>query len=272
MIESKPPKKWIRDTQRTLEYGRTGPGFIKDHELWKGFGQYKWLIKGGIIIVAILSIDIISSIPDLFNGQSLSMDRGANANSGFSLSSMEQYLGGGVKYLLLIGIEIIIFHFTRQTLMRVTGEPIPTDFKTFIGAEKRMIKVAIFSYVMETVFHVLSNTVLGIFGLGSIKLVMLFLIQSFYLGFALVDNYNELFDMTLAQSHRYTWHFAPVAILTGAIVNLLMNIPVLGIIAGTVVCSVIATLTMHELTKKEDGLDWAFVEKKKRKKKMKTKK
>ena len=260
----KPGKNWVRDSRITFDHTINGTDFIRTHKLWKGFGQYKWLIKGGILILAILAFDVITSLPGFFSDSNSSQNL---LNSSFSLGSIEQYLGGGSKYLVLIAIEIIIFHFTRRSLMKVTGDFIPTDFKTFINAEKRMIKVAIFSYIMETIFHVLSNTVLSMLGLSIAKDFMLFLIQSFYLGFALVDNYNELFDMTIKQSHRLTWHYAPVAIITGSIVNILLNIPAIGIVFGTVVCSVIATLSMHELTKDSNQIEWVFVEKEKKPKK-----
>ena len=260
----KPSKDWIRDTRITLNYTRSGTDFIKTHKLWKGFGQYKWLLKIGVVILAILVFDVVSSVPDILNNSNPAQ---AALNSSFnSLGSLEEYLGGGMKYLLLIAIEIVIFHFTRRSLMAVTGDHIPTDFDTFIKAEKRMIKVAIFSYIMETVYRMLSNTVLSMIGFEIAQDVMLFLIQSFYLGFALVDNYNELFHMTLKQSHRFTWHYAPVAIITGGIVNVLALIPGIGMVIGTVICSVIVTLSMHELTKNSENIQWVFVKKEKKKK------
>ncbi len=258
-----PHKDWIRDTRSTIDHTMGGTKFIKTNRLWEGFGQYRWLIKGGIIILIILGIDVVTSLPDLFSSNTDSTSEASTGSilNSLSLVSLEEYLGGGIKYVLLIAIEIIIFHFTRRSMMIITNDHIDTSFKTFIKAEKRMIRVAIFSFIMETIFRILSNTLLAIVGFEIAQGVMLFLIQSFYLGFAIIDNYNELYDMTLRQSHRYTWHFAPVAIITGAIVNVLMFIPALGIVIGTVICSVIATLTMHELTNREGGLDWVFVEK-----------
>ena len=271
----RPQKNWIRDGKVTIDSSRTAPKFIRQHRLWEGFRSYKWFVKGMIIIAIILGLDFITSIPDLFSGD----DQDAQ-NNGLGLFgtltsnalNVDSYMNGSFKYLILIGIEIIIFHFTRRAMMVVTGDHIPTDFNTFIGAEKRMIKVAIFSFFMETLFRFLFNTTLSFFGVSGLEMIVLFGIQSYYLGFAIVDNYNELFDMTIKQSHRYTWQYAPVALITGAIINVMMKIPIIGVIAGPVICAVIATLTMHHLANLELDRSWVYVEKDKKKKPRRAKK
>ncbi len=271
---SPPPRKWIRDGKTTIDYSRSAPHFIQEHRLWEGFRSYSWFAKGLIIIAIILGLDFITSLPSFFASDD------QNATSGgvfgiiqsFSLDSTNEYFNGSFKYLILIGIEIIIFHFTRRSMMIVTSSHIDTDFKTFIGAEKRMIKVAFFSFVMESIFRFLFNTSLSIFGLDALQAVALFGIQSYYLGFAIVDNYNELYDMTIKQSHRYTFHFAPVALITGAILNVFMKIPIIGVIAGPVLCAVIATLAMHQLANLDGDRAWVYVEKEKKAKSKKRKK
>ena len=265
-VPLEPNKDWLRDTERTINYTRRSPFFIKENKLWKGFRQYRWLMKGGLIILAILGFDILFSLDDLTSANVSQAETIPSWTDVFTAISLPDYLDGGMKYVLLIAIEIIIFHFTRRSMMIITGEKIDTSFNTFMKAEWRMVKVAIFSFFMESVFTVLSNTLFSLAGTSEAAPVMIFLIQSFYLGFAIIDNFNELFHMTLRQSHRYTWHFAPVAIITGAIVNVMLLIPGIGVVIGTVICSVIATLTMHELTKKSGGMDWVFVENKKVKK------
>lgn len=265
----RPRKKWFRDGKATISASRSAPRFIQEHRLWQGFRSYSWVVKGMIVIAVILGFNFVTSLWDILGSGSQDAQNNAGLSflGGFASNALDvdSYMNGSFKYLILIGIEIIIFHFTRRTMMVVTDDFIPTDFKTFIGAEKRMIKVAIFSFFMETVFRFLFNTTLSIFGLSALEVVALFLIQSYYLGFAIVDNYNEIYKMTIKQSHRFTWQYAPVAFITGAILNVLMKIPLIGVIAGPVICAVIATLAMHHLANLEGDRAWVYVEKEKKK-------
>ena len=188
-------------------------------------------------MAVLLGLEFVLSLPSLLGSAGSDSAQDQNAlglldTVGSTFASASDYMNGSFKYIILIAIEIIIFHFTRRAMMAVTDDFIPTDFKEFIRAEKRMIKVAIFSFFMETFCRLVFNTTLAFFDMSVLEGVALFGIQSYYLGFAVVDNYNELYDMTIKQSHRYTWQYAPVALITGAILNVMMKVPVIGVIVG----------------------------------------
>jgi len=270
----RPARKWVRDTQLTVDSSRRSVDFIKEHRLWEGFKSYRWFVKALVVVGVFLGIRLFFSLDDLLGagaeGQQAALSSYFN---GLTLDSISSYFGGGLKYVILIALELIIFHFTRRTMMVVTGEHIDTSFKTFIKAEKRMILVAIFSIIMEALWKFGANTVLSIFGLAdTLEWGVGFLIQSFYLGFAIVDNYNELFHMTIRQSHRYSLQYAPVVFITGAILFAMLEIPIIGVILGPVICAVIATLTMHQISTRDTDMAWVYVEKEKKKKKKRRRK
>ena len=216
---------------------------------------------GGIL----LSLQVLRSWNDiLYSGSESTSTSAISLFDSISFASLTSAMDGSMKYLMLIALEIVIFHFSRRTLMIVTGEIYDTSFKRFIEAEKRMIKVALFSYIAELVFIKLTNVALSILGMTIISAPAGFIITSFYLGFAIVDNYNEVYKMTIKQSHRYTWHFAPVALIVGAMLNIAIQVPVLGFIIGSVVCAVIGTLAKHHLSPGLSDMAWVYVEKEKK--------
>lgn len=267
-----PERQWVKSTKCTFENGMTSVPFIKEHRLWEGFKSYSWLIKGLGILGIILGLKFASDIWTFLTTDSLSQDSMLNASSlisSFSDVALSGYFDGGLKYVILIALEIVIFHFTRRALEALTGDKKDTSFKAFITAEKRVIKVALFSFFMESVCRFVGYIVFSIFGYAYLEPYYMFFITSFYLGFAVVDNYNEVYELTIKESHRLTQHFAPVAIIVGAMINVLLNLPLIGLIVSTVLGAVIATLTMHHLT--NGGRDLAWVKKKKIKKRRKKK-
>lgn len=243
-----------------LVYTQRASAFIEKHKLWRGLAHYSWLIKGIVIIAALLGLKTISFITDLFSG-----DANVGQNSlvasfeNFSFEGMTGFFDGGMKYVILAAVEVIIFHFTRRTMMIITKRPIDTSWDTFVNAEKRMIAVTFVAFGLEKALGWGWAIFSGIFGFDFFEPVFIALVQSFYLGFAIIDNYNELYDMSIKQSHRFTWHYAPVALIVGGMLNLMLHVPLLGVLIGPIICAVVATLTMHYLNNEDKGVDWVFV-------------
>ncbi len=262
-----PARKWGRDASTAIKYAKEASAFIDKHKLWRGLAHYSWLLKGIVIIAALAGLRTISFITDLFSG-----DANVGQNSlmasfdNFSLESITGFFDGVMKYVILAAVEVIIFHFTRRTMMIITERPIDTSWNTFLKAEKRMIAVTFVAFGLEKAFGLGWSIFSGIFGFDFFEPVFMALVQSFYLGFAIIDNYNELYDMSIKQSHRFTWHYMPVALIVGGMLNVMLHVPLLGVLIGPIICAVVATLTMHYLNKEDKGVAWVFVEKKKKKK------
>jgi len=62
-----------------------------------------------------------------------------SALDGFFSEGYDLFVLGGLKYVILILMEVIIFHFARRTLEVKTGETIDTSLKVFIEAQVRKI-------------------------------------------------------------------------------------------------------------------------------------
>ena len=181
--------------------------------------------------------------------------------SGFFIEGYDLFVLGGLKYIILILIEVIIFHFARKTLEIKLDLELDTSLKAFIKAQTRMIKVVFYSWIMETILtFIIVKIGFSILGLSSVGFVATFLIQSYFLGFAIIDNYNEMYYMSIKQSQRYANQYAGVTLVVGIVTYILMVIPLIGAVAGPLIGAVVAVLTMHELYHEDRNMDWVYIE------------
>ncbi|MFK7770691.1 MAG: EI24 domain-containing protein [Saprospiraceae bacterium] len=252
-----------RDFIVTIKNYREVLPFIKANQLWKGFLDYSWVTKFLLLIGVLVSLKFAGVFNDFFSQTS---QQGISFNSLGSLvgntidEGYDLFKMSGFKYAILILSEVVIFHFARKTLEVLTGEKADATFNTFLKAQVRMFKVVLFAYVMETLSTVLVGVGLSILSLGAIKPVVNFIIQCFFLGFVIIDNYNEIFHMSIKQSFKYTRQYTGVSIGIGIVVYVLMLLPVLGAFLAPLLAAVTATITMYELDKKDDSLEEVFVE------------
>jgi len=228
--------------------------FIKEHRLWSGMLRYGWLSKFLVVAGLILGLKMLSVLIDWWQNARFSEPEMALSSVGQLYENMaaegyELFVAGSMKYVLLILLEVIIFHFSRRTVEILSGVPVNPGFKEFIRAQKRMIAIVFYCYAMEIVVTVLIKVFFGIFGFVSfLQPAFIFLAHAFFLGYAVMDNYIEQFHLKIKESIRYSRQFIGVGICTGLILHLLLPIPVAGPVLGSVLAAVAATLAMWELS------------------------
>lgn len=254
---------FIRDFVLTIKNYRNVFPFIQANQIWKGFLSYSWVSKFLLVLGAVLSL----KFGGLFNNwyeqtatQGMSFTAFGNLIEDTFSEGYHLFVDGGFKYAILILLEVVIFHFARKTLEVLTGDKAEDSLDAFIKAQVRMIKVVFFAYIMETVCSVFFGSMLSLVGFDIIKPVVIFGIQCFFLGFAVVDNYNEIYEMSIKQSFKYTRQYAGVAVAIGIVIYVLMMVPVVGAVLAPLLGAVTATITMHELNKEDDSLDELTVE------------
>ena len=252
-----------RDFIFTIKNYREVIPFIRKNKIWKGFFDYSWVTKFSLLIGILVSLKFTGVFNDFFNQTS---EQGMSFNSVGNLvgntidEGYDLFKMSGFKYAILILLEVVIFHFARKTLEILNGEKAEANLDSFIQAQVRMFKVVLFAYVMETVAIALVGVGLSILGIGVIKPVLSFVIHCFFLGFVIVDNYNEIYHMSIKQSFKYTRQYTGVSIGIGIVVYALMLLPVLGALLAPLLAAVTATITMYELDKKDNSLEEVFVE------------
>ena len=226
--------------------------FIKHHKIWRGFMSYGWASKALLIIGILFSLSFIGIIIDWIEHI---FGDGGNlvANTSTMLMDMKElvFLEGGVKYLILIAVEILIFHCSVKTINILNGQNRVPVFQDFVAAEKRMISVAIRSFILETIASTIISVFLSILGLKFYLFIPMFFVHSYFIGFAFFDNYNEQYGFNIKESTVFVNERLGAVIGVGMIAVLLFKIPIIGAIAAPVLGAVTATMYLYG-----EGVHW----------------
>jgi hypothetical protein len=237
---------------KAILYLRQAPVFISENKLWRGYFSIGWISKLSVFIALVFSYTFISGIIGLFSSPKTTeiVQQGSLS----FLDKLENFgdsmlFSGSMKYLILILLETIIFHFAVKTQEILTGEKRVLTVKEFIAAQIRMIKVAIRCWIFELIISAILIFVLRLFGLDIISKVVFFILQSYFLGLAFIDNYNEQHEISIKESFNIAYDHAGAAIVVGIVAYILFLIPVIGIIVTPFICAVGTTTYMHYANK-----------------------
>lgn len=238
----------------TLRTHRDAIFFIRKHRLWNGFWNYSWVFWTMIIVAILFGLKLVNIIwnwvDHLQNEETINTfaEMGLLAQN-LALESYNFLFTGALKYIMLLLLEVVIFHICRKTLDILTGEMTELTFKDFIKAQTRMLKVVARSFVMELILITLVKIFFTFFGfIDFLKPALIFGIQCYYLGFVVLDNYNEQFDMSIKESVKYSRKFIGVSLGIGLILYFLLIIPIIGSIIAPGLAAVTVTLVMFKLT------------------------
>jgi hypothetical protein len=238
----------------TMLTHREAGEFIMKHRLWDGFWKYGWVSKILIGIAILFGLKFISIIWDWFD-HFLSPDSGSTIiemglfMKDVAVGSYDFLFSGGIKYIMLILLEVIIFHICRRTSKILRGVSSELTFKIFLKSQVRMIKVVFRSYFMEMILTILLKIGFGIFGfIDFLEPVFIFGVQCYFIGFLVLDNYSEQFDLSIKESVRYARQFIGVCLATGLVLNILLFIPFIGAIVGPALAAVTVSLIMLRIS------------------------
>lgn len=238
----------------TVRKHREAPQFIRKHQLWKGFWEYNWMTKILIVAAILVGLRLFTVLISWFFKAEMSDSQGVLNSmslffSDFYSAGKNIFLNGSMKYVMLILLEVLVFHFCRRSLAILTGKDSATGFDEFLKAQIRMIKVSIRAWIMESLIIMIIGAAFSMAGyLSFLKPVLVFGVQCYYLGFIIVDNYNEQFELSIKESARYTRSYMGVALALGLVLNLLLRIPIAGALIGPLIAAVTVTLVMYQLS------------------------
>jgi len=244
--------------------------FIKEHRVWSGFWKYGWimpvLVLGGLLFsVRFYSVFIrwwshvhIEGLADLGGG--VRELAGDVAKTGSSL-----FFSSGFKYIVFILMEVVIFHSVHRTLEVLHGEKKEQpSFNIFLKAQIRMISVSIRSWILELIATIFISIAIGIIGFHGLKAPLVFFVQCYFIGFMMLDNYNEKLGMSIGRSLKFTRDFVGVALAIGLVVYAILHIPLAGAFLAPLIGGVTATLVMdkilHPNTNENYEYEYAAVE------------
>ncbi|MFK7933504.1 MAG: hypothetical protein AB8G22_08335 [Saprospiraceae bacterium] len=253
------------------------PTFLRRYPVWQGFWKYNWVSKFLLVVAMILGFSSLGKLTSWWSGADTSTMLGfagsvTDLAQDFGSTAYGLLADGGMKYVILLLVEVLIFHATYKTLDIITEEKHPEPaLDDFIRAERRMFEIVIRSWVLELLVMIAVGAILGIIGLDILENSIHILVQCYFLGLAVIDNYHEHRGRTIRQSYAITHQVIGLAFGVGLILYLLLMIPLVGVIIGPLVASVAATLAMNDVERNWD-LDIVIPPKKeKRKRKKRTK-
>lgn len=234
------------------------PSFIKENKLWTGFFEYKWIMLITITISLLVSFFLFDDLfisestnslhaesTEIINTEELNVNQ-----DNYSTTTIEEVKdnskkgakSSGSKYLILVLLEVLIFHLSVRSLSVYTGESIKLKFLDFVKAEKRMIKLLFISWVKGIVAGIIISILLGIIGLGFLKSIIMFLVYSYFIGFAFFDNYNEQYNHNMKESLNIVRLHMGAAISIGIIITCILYVPLIGPFVAPIIGAVSAVI------------------------------
>ena len=250
-MDSKQLKLFFVQFRDTLLTNSDAVIFIRKNKLWEGFWKYGWVAKALVIMAVLLGLKFFKTVLNWWRTSEMDDPSEAVSSVGhlFQDVAFEGYnflFVGGMKYVMMMLLEVIIFHICRGTLEILTGKTSDLSFNAFFNAQIRMIKVAIQSYFMEMIFALLIGIVFSIIGFGEIlKPILKYTVHCYFLGFIIFDNYVEQFDFSIKESTKMARDYIGVCLALGLTTNVLLLIPVLGAIIAPVIVAVTVTLVLY---------------------------
>ncbi|MEM6398568.1 MAG: hypothetical protein AAF741_19620 [Bacteroidota bacterium] len=233
--------------------------FMWHYKLWRGLRDYGWVAKGLMIVGILVGLYVVVDIIDWLDRASsnvgqMSLLWGENSLMGrLGDDVMRLLTDGSMKWVILVLMEVVIYHFMRESIKVVLGKDIPdaNTFKPFFNAQKRMIGVAFTAWIIELLItKVAFGVAFGILPfLDFLRQPLTLIVQAYLLGFAIVDNYSEQFDISIEQSLSYVRRgYMGVCLGLGIPLFLILYIPVIGTFVGPLLMSVTAAIVLRELS------------------------
>jgi len=226
--------------------------FMRNHRLWEGLRQYGWVARSlvalGILIVGYAIVEAWDWMDSHADAPMMAMVMGSESLIWQWVKELYSSMSNGVLNMVtLVLLEVVIYHFMRRTLQIVLKKNIENahTFKPFLDAQIRMVIVTF----LATIFQgIILNIAEGIHE-GWLFQVFSVLVQSYFLGFVIADNYNEQFGLTIRQSQLNLFrNYIGVCLGLGFPLFLMLKVPLFGTVLGPLVASVTAAIVLRELS------------------------
>ncbi|MEZ4993580.1 MAG: EI24 domain-containing protein [Saprospiraceae bacterium] len=254
-MQLRPLKVYTRQFGFSLAILPRTIAFIREQKIWKGMLSYGWVARIFIVMALLGGLKFLSIfinwVQRLFQSDSAGT---ALASMGVMAKDMARgsydlLFSTSSKYIMLVLLEVVVFHFARRTLEILTGKESKAEWRDFVDAQIRMIKVAFRSWILELIVVTMLSVFFSIFGFISfLKPVLVLAVQCYFLGFAVVDNYNEQYGLSIKESVAYSWQYLGVVMSLGLFFSVMLLIPLVGTVAGPCIAAVAVCIIMYKLS------------------------
>ena len=153
----------------------------------------------------------------------------------------------GIKYLVLMVLSPVMAYASERTEEILTGNEYPFEWLQFGKDILRGILIALRNGIVEFGLSlVIWLTTLVAPVLAPLSVVLLFLVSSYFYGFSTFDYAHERRRTGVGESIKRIRAERWTVIGNGAMFNILMKVPFLGVVIGPVLASVGASLAFVE--------------------------
>ena len=231
--------------------------FMVNYRLWRGLREYGWVMRGLVVAGIALGIYVYSDTADWFSSHRQEPLSAVFIGEESLLYHWYEVLAasltdGTLNIFTLVLLEVVIYHFMRRTLTIVLQRENKnlTSFKPFLDAQVRMFVLSILITIFTKIIGGFSDGVLrGVLGWKSGEWYVTGALNIFFLGFLIVDNYNEQFELRIEESWRQTWrNYVGICFGLGLPLWFMLKVPLLGTVLGPLAVSVTAAIVLREIS------------------------
>lgn len=224
--------------------------FMVNHRLWVGLRQYGWVARMLVAVALLIAGYLVLETMDwMENHRQAGLVDMAVGSDGLVMTwlkdAYESLSEGALSWVTLILLEVVIYHFMRQTLKVILKKSIENahTFRPFLDAQLRMIKVSTLAFILESIIVEASTDIFPGLISGGVYVVT----HSFFLGLVIADNYNEQFGLSVTQSRRNLLrNYVGICLGLGFPLMLMLQVPLFGTVLGPLVTSVTAAIVLRE--------------------------
>ncbi|NQY08156.1 MAG: EI24 domain-containing protein [Flavobacteriales bacterium] len=152
----------------------------------------------------------------------------------------------GYKNFLLIIMSPLFAFLSEKTATIITGESVLFDLRQFVKDVGRGVLLSSRNIIIELVILFALTLFSSIPIIGLIGFIFIFLLQSYFFGFAMIDYSNERKKLTMTESIKFVRNNKMMAVVNGAIFFLLFAIPLIGWALAPIYAVVAATVATTE--------------------------
>lgn len=149
--------------------------------------------------------------------------------------------------LILLSPALSMLSEKVQELSQNTT-PRPFNISQLLHDILRGIKISFRNLFIEIAFTLLLSVIGIIFGfLSPITTVCIIIIESYFLGFSMIDYRNEFMQISASNSQKMIWKYKGFAVGIGFFCTLMLFIPVLGVLVAPLLAVTAAGLGINIL-------------------------
>ena len=263
-----------------ITYLLDSPRFISEHKLWKGYFNNIWVFGVSVLAAYLFTSAVYGNLLELITHNKEKEVIALNAETDIEIASLKELkatvhldsleqvydaqisdleerkksrlsslnqplFSGFLKFILLLILEIVIYHFSVMTNNILTHKKSSIELSDFVRAEIRMFAVMLRNAVLGWIAWLILKIIFSILQLSFLHDAAYYMITAFYLGFAFLDNYLELFHVKIKTSAIVMRSHIGGALVIGLVASVFLLIPVIGPLFVPFVCSIAATRYGH---------------------------